>query len=496
MAQEKLWVDERHPSYKKDAERRQFARDQYTGEALDVTLSEVGKMRAQESVRNSALDDDGGIRIMDTGIPDSEGTYLKRRSQGEAIEGYQERGRISRFPSHMSALIDSGVGGVFSVEEKAVREWGEPLGDPADKDSESFRLFNDIDGTGKNWGAALIEDAQNVIVDNIVWWQADKTNPNDPTRIFQIDPNNILNWRTEDGLVVELLMQEFQLIHAGATIRNEAELKRFYVLYNLEGWTRWREDINPDNHDERELVKVGEDEWLFPFWATPDMDRRRLPFGHVGMPRNVGYQMAQDHNMLYNLLSDARWLLRIINHPRLKGKVEDAEWNNSMEALRTGMNALQGDWDYIAPSHMNAKTAYEIYEGETKHFYITNHQRMTASNIERSATEVLFNEAAGRTSFLTMLKGKIDEAENDKMFLASQLEAPGKPETWYNSRVHRSSDFKPIDLTGLIQNQANSFAAFANILPADLAAEAARMGLTDDILSRVVRTDIEVIEEQ
>ena len=506
---EKLWVDVRHPSYEKARKRRKFARDHYTREARDVSLEEAANIASTDSefVSNSALDNTEGIRIFDTGPVNNYGTYLFRRAQGETGLAFLERTKITRFPSHYSALIKSYTGGVFSVEDKADREYGDPLGDPSDKDSVIYGLQRDIDGTGLGWGASLMHRTEDVQVDDIVWYKADRISPDNPTRIFSIDPDNIVNWREEDGLVIELLMEELRLVYPKGGIFGDdkgAFIEKYYILYDLDGWRRWRlfekRDSSGNKTGERRLIPVGQDVYDFPFWTTPDKHRQRLPFGRVPSPfgDDNGYQMAQDHNALYNLLSDARWILRVINHPRLAGDVENDQWNRSIEALRNGMNAMQGKWTYIAPSAENAKVGYSAYDKETAHYYFSNNQRMTASNIERSATEVLFNEAAGRTSNLTLLANAVDEVENDWLFLSAQLEAPTSPDTWYNSSVSRSSDFKPIDNDLRKQAEANVFAAIVNSLPAEIAADVARDGFSDAVVEKMknMRLDFAPTEEQ
>ena len=133
----------------------------------------------------------------------------------------------------------------------------------------------------------------------------------------------------------------------------------------------------------------------------------------------------------------------------------------------------------------NGATAYKVFSDEVRQYYVTNHQRMNGSNLERSATEIAYNEATGRTSFLSILADLVDECENDWMFLSSQLMAPERPEEWLNARVERSRSFRPIDIQSLAQSQSNSLAALGNLFDAETALEIARHGVTDDVIRRV-----------
>jgi len=506
---EKLWVDVRHHSYDEAAARRKFARDHYTGDAHQVALKEASTIASMDSeyISNTALNDTEGIRVFDTGPRVHNGTYLFRKAQGETGLAFLERTKITRFPSYYSSLVDSYVGGVFSVESKADREYGEVLGDPAEEGSIAFEMSRDIDGTGLGWGAALVQKTQDIMVDDIALYKVDRIDKTTRTNIYSIDPDRVVNWREENGLLVELLMEEFRLKYPKGGLKDDikgAFIEKHYILYDLEGWRRWylfeERDESGRTTGKRELRPVGERKYDFPFYTDPSRERKRLPFGRVSSPlgRDNGFQMAQDHNAIYNLLSDARWILRVINHPRLAGDVDDSQWNTSIEALREGMNALQGKWDYISPSAENARVGYDTFHKEVNQYYVSNNQRMSASNIERSATEVLFNEAAGRTSNLTLIANAVDEIENDWNFLASQLEAPTSPDSWRGSSVKRSTDFKPIDNDMRKQAEATIYAQVVNSLPAELSAEVARDGFSDALVEKLnnLRQDFAPTEEQ
>lgn len=496
---ERLWVDIRHPLYENERQKRQFARDQYTGDALHVSMDEANRGVAEyNSTRLNVENVPNAVRLFDTLKVGTLGTYLRKRAQGESAGAFRERSSITRFPGHMAALVDSQIGGIFAVESKAVRTWGAPLGDPQAEGTVMFDLWRDIDGSGMDWPSWLVSSASDLIVDNVVYYLADPSpDGNGPTRIHAIDPDRVLNWREEGGRVVEALVREDRW--ESDSLFSEPELVTYFTRYTVSGWERYR--LVEDEKGKRDVVLMEANAWRFPFYTDKSKSRMRLPLGRVKLPlrRYVGYQMAQDHNMLYNLLSDARWLFRVINHPRLAGDVEDSQFQASMEKLAMGFNALQGKWSYISPSPENGAAAYKMYAEETRQFYITNHQRMNSSNIERSATEVVYNEAAGRTSFLTLLVGAVDEIENDALFLASQIEAPSKPDSWTSSRVVRSRDFKPVDIEHLAQTQSTSLAALLNYLPADLAASVAKDGLTPDNMMKMVpgvmQTDMPVDDE-
>ena len=482
---QEIWVDYRHPDYEDEKIKRTFSRDQYNGEALEVVLREAKNMAHERAVVSAIDGEDGespGVRVYDSmGQKNKYGTYLKRRSQGEMGAAFAERASITRFPSHYSALVDSMIGGVFAVESKAKKEFNGPLGSPDDISDPMYHFVRDVDGTGVNMESWLISAGQRMIVDNWFWYRVDRVGPDDPIRAYWVDPDTVLNWREENGVLVELLQKEMR--YEQQSLMEKGSWIKYYRRWTLDGWELYREE---GEGPERKIMLVAEQDFAFPFYTDASRTRSRLPFGRSRLPldRYVGYQMAQDHNMLYNLLSDARWNFRVINHPRLTGDVDDGQWTKSLHAITSGVNAMQGNWNYISPDANNGHTAYKVYAEETRQFYITNHQRMNAASIERSATEVLFDEASGRTAFLRIYASAIDEVENDVYFLAAQWESPESPDTWYGTYVRRSNDFKPVDIQGLIKTQADAFAAVANHLDVDSALIFAREGAIDGLKPR------------
>lgn len=451
-----LWVDRRSEEYTNARQRREYARDHYTGEALEKSSP------ATKRVHTSIKDSRAAVVLYDSRMREK---YLHKRSQGEADDAYDERAKISRYPNHMATLVDSFVGGVFSVEDKIERVWSPGLGSHEEPGTVAARLWTDIDGSGTNWLTRLIQKTADLIVDEEVWYYADAATGR--VRIFDIDPDRVVQWREEEGRLVEVLVEEFW--EEQATLMDEPVSRHDYIHYTLEGWTRYRENVN--ERGDRWLQEIDGKPWKFPFWDSADKKYRRLPIGRVKIPvrRPLGYQMARDANALYNMLSDARWLYRVMNYPRLRGKVTDDEWEKTKEAIRQGMNALQGDWEYISPPSENASSVYSDYRHEVREFYISNHQRANQVAIERSATEILYNEAAGRTAFLTLLSQTVDEMENDWLSLAAQLEYPESPDEWRGTRVRRSRDFRPVDAEMAGDRMSQRFATYVNHLPVELA---------------------------
>lgn len=504
-----LWVENRHPDYGVEVLRREYTRDQYTGRALDVSKAEANSANNEvdsngpRKTSNFMNEDNlprGTFRVGylsegGTYAPSANGgygTYLIQRSQGESASAFAERARITRFPSHMPALIDAYVGGIAAVEGGGKWQLSEegPLGEHDNPSDVMSRIWNDIDGTGRNYLGALNTTKANLVVDDKFFSFAYMPEGADRPFVDIIDPNRIVDWHFSDGILNWLLVAEDVLERPD--VHEPAIMVRYYTEYSLEGWVRYR--VEDGGEAEPTLEVVDGDEWKHKFYTDATKTRERLPFTYLRfsdmLGREVGYQMAQDHNALYNLLSDARWNFRVINHPRLVGDVEDGVFKKGVEGINAGANGLQGKWAYISPDSSNAAQAYNTYEQEVRQFYVTNHQRMNSS-IERSATEALLNQAEGRTAFLSLMASAIDEIDNDWRFLMSQIMSPGDPSSWHSSHVVRSRDFKPVDVEALAQKHVINFvSAIGTGLPPDTAALMATEGINKEVMDRLKEEDI------
>lgn len=511
-----LWVDNRHPEYARDVWRRTFSRDQYTGRALEVSLAEAASMgddtgeadlRGYSDFISEVPDGRSrlGVFTLDGAKVGNRnggfGTYLIRRSQGESASAFRERARITRFPAAYAALTDAYVGGIAAVE--GAGKWklqeGGPLGEHDDPDGDSmmYRMWRDIDGTGRNWLGALNTAKKNLIVDDLycsfTYMPTDGTYP----LTEWIDPDRIVDWDMEDGRPVWLLIQES--VWERPDKHEKGTLVDYYKEFDLDGWTQYR--VNEIDDEIRSLEVVESQEWERPFYTDDTMTKRRLPFTWVRLSemlgRYAGYQMALDHNALYNILSDARWNFRVINHPRLVINAENDQFDKITSGIAQGHNVIQAeDAKYIAPPSENGEAAYRTYSSEMQQFFVTNHQRMNTPNIERSATEILYNQAEGRTAFLSLFASAIDEIDNDWRFLSTQIVAPTNPLVWHSSTVERSRDFKPVDIDHLAQQHVNNFVAASGVLPADIAMKMAKEGISKDVMEMLEQSgQDEIIEE-
>ena len=78
-------------------------------------------------------------------------------------------------------------------------------------------------------------------------------------------------------------------------------------------------------------------------------------------------------------------------------------------------------------------------------FYVTALQSYEDAAKQKTATEIMQEQGAGRFSFLSVLARAMDTLENDIYNLIHQIERPQEPSAWTEARVERSRDFKPVD---------------------------------------------------
>jgi len=488
---EQIWLERRSEAYKDAVDRRRYAWDHFTGDAKRKTIknaykhAEVAKKRILQSANGLVL------QMFEGGTAYSDEKYLIQSTQGEPDDAYYERARITEFFNHTATLVEANVGGIFAVESKKDIFWeGGALGDPEEEGSVYYRLLRNIDGKGTDMSSRTLVDAARMLVNNVTTSLYVRPNEDDPLTIQYVHPDKIVQERFEDGVRVEALVEELEVTQE--SLKDVPESRTVYTRYTIDGWEKYvLEDKNGQMMDRM----IGSGAWAFPLFTDDTKTVRRLPLSvhELGLERHVGHEIAEGHNGLYNLYSDGRWLLRVANRPRLAGDVDNALFDKTMERSRSGYNALQGPWDFIAPDAANANSVFARYNDGVIEYYTTNHQRMNQAAIERSAAEILQQEG-GRTAFLSMFKRSWDEMDNDRLFMASQMEAPEFPEMWHKCYVERSDDFKPIDIEHIASTRAISFAAISNTLPAVTAARMA--GYEEDIIDEIRLSDSSVPEDE
>lgn len=482
------WLDQTHPEYDAIAAREVYAWDHYTGEALDKARNEADQMQGggyiEVAVANIAEKISQLFRKGDPSAP-----YLLRRAQGETLAAYKERLMISRFPRHFARIAGSMVGSINLVDSKAKRSWG-ALGDPEDESSFMFEFWSNVDGSGTNYPTMLNNALVKLIVSHRLWYGIDP----DPVmpRALMFDTTNVKDWLEMDGRLVQSKVFERVDVRESLTEtlkKRDDAYSDTWMLYGLDGFQRWKK-VKGDPVLDSELSGT----WDHPFYTDNLHKIKRLPIGRVeaGLSLEAGYRVAQSCNSLFNLLSDARNLLRVANHPRLRGKdVTKEQWEMIQQDILRGGNTLLGDFDFINPDPSNAKIGYGIYRDEVREVYVESFQTYEDAARERTATEINTDDTRGRRSILSVFSDAMDEFENDFLFLLEQVKFPDKPSVWGQASVQRSNDFKPIDPEATADRILDKLFPLGTDFPVEVTAELKRkiidsFGVTIDNLDELL----------
>ena len=416
------FLDYRHPEYETRRDRSVYAHLYRTGKV---------QQKAKESAKK-----DRGTRMEQGDL------HLVRRAQGETIDAYRERVFVSRYPRHFGRVVTSFVGTLMQSEEKASRQWGDALGSPKEDDTTMARYYKNADGEETPMKQQLQSAADTLVTSHRQWYLVNPPSGDELATVNLIPEKRVVNWVEDGGRLVDVLVKEHR--DTRSSIEEETGAEETYIRYTLDGWRRYREN------DDGDAVLVADGEWDFPFYRTADRSERRLPIEYVdlGLGEPVGYNMAQDAKYLYNLLSDLRWALRRTSFSKLAPQDEpltQEDYELASTALSQGENFLTFPAQYIAPDSAVFQAAYEIYKQEVMDFYVTALQSYEDAAKQKTATEIMQEQGAGRFSFLSVLARAMDTLENDIYNLIHQIERPQEPSTWSEAKVERSRDFKPVD---------------------------------------------------
>lgn len=431
------WLDMRHPDYRAQVSKWNFARDHYESNVLD------------------------GSRVS---------TYLVRKAQAESEPAYLERTALADYTPHFSTVVDSLAGMLFAVEGDAIRFLGDEerpgLGDPTDEKSSMHRLWKNADGQGTGWLTIFKQLAIELIASHCSWMVVDQ-DARGRAAVRHWPAPSVINWwhDPETGDLAEVLISEVVDKRASIKESTAEKFQRSYVLYTREGWERW------EKTKEGKAVQVGGQPYGRPF---VNEDREPiLPIYPVVLPmnRHVGWTLAKKANAIFNKESERDHLLRTANFPLLILVGTDAQFASHVEDLKRGVRALRHDPQYssthqfIGPDSGPAAAVGEVLKRKVEEFYVTAFREYGDAAREKTATEVRQDVASGVGAFLGLLKAAVDDAENEALKRVAQIEHPNDERRWFVNHVERSDSFIPSDIQQIIQGLKDRYFAPQTPLP-------------------------------
>ena len=425
------WLDVRHPHWEANVDIWHYIDIHYTGEAL-----QIARQRAAD------LADIQGPNLTDRNSFDyAKHPILWRRTATESPAQFKERVFVSRYPRVMAAVVDEFSGSLGAVEAKDQRIYSDSWnGKPDDPESLLYNFWKNADGAGNNFLSLIRAQYGRMTRFHRVWYIVETD-----TIAF---PNiwDVVNWRFEGTRLVDVVIREGA--DTRKSIKERPGAMERYVHYHIDGWDRYELDTTAKV---RTFVHLPDQSglWKFKHYETSDRvpGEEILPVGYVDMELDgfPGRDMAEGANYLYNLLSDARIILRSSNYPLWIGDVTDNLFQVTVENRGKGWNFLQGDWKNEGPSAENAQVAFDKYKEEAEDFRKTVHQMLEATTQSMTATEVVTQDNRGRRSFLTAQASGMETLERRIWFLKSQKQFPNNPDMWDETTVNRTRDFAVID---------------------------------------------------
>jgi len=348
------FLENRHPQWVKQKERWDFSWDNYTWDyaAHDrVDLSHIYGRKGNKS-----------LTYFDK--------YLHRKIQAETVEAYLERIVTSDPVALFATAVDSINGISYSADEGTVREWGD-LGDPEDKDSTANKLWHDADGHGTNWLPLMKRMGIKQSVMHRVWGLVDGIKEDADAEVIGeasvhiIDPQSVVDWYPNSNPTQVLVKEETDM--RGSILDDAEREAETYMLYTLEGWTRYRSV-------EGEPVVIDQGE--YEFYTDASREQRMLPIFPVDipMPRNLGYTLAMKQNHYYNAKSIRDFSVRNMSFAFLQLVASPEQFEDIMSNLKSGFRVLRkdpeasGEHGYKSPDSSFLAEAGDILEENKKEF--------------------------------------------------------------------------------------------------------------------------------
>jgi hypothetical protein len=341
---------------------------------------------------------------------------------------------------------------LFAVEDDAKRFTGDDdnpgLGSPEEEKDAMHRLWRDIDGHDTGWLTLFKQLAIELIVCHRAWVIVDQVEDKAQVKVWPASA--VPNWKFKDGQLNEVLITEW--VDTRASIKDKGKIEQQWVLYDLEGWQRWRKD------DRGEPTAAGAKTMWGRTFKTAD-GRSVLPIYPAELPlrRNVGWTLAKKANAIFNKESERDNLQRAGGFPILLLAASDTQYTKLTTELKKGARALQDDpkttksHQFIGPDVSPATSMSETLTRKVEEFYVVAFREYGDAAREKTATEVSQDVAAGVGAFLQMLKAAVDDAENQAMLRIAQIEYPQDERRWYVNRVERSETFVPTDIEATIK---------------------------------------------
>lgn len=428
-ATKKSWLEYEHPEYASRKEQWEFAWDHYTGEVL---------------------------------LPEKLKFYLPKKGQGESPEAYAERLALADFLMLFGTAVDTLLGMLFGVEDEANRVWSTEenpgLGDATDPKSVAGRLMKNADGQGVGWVSTWKDAGRYLTVTHDCWVFVDAADGDARVRI--LSPVCVPNWWYEGGRLDSVLVKEEADLRT--SIESAPACETRYLKIDRTGFQRYT--LDEKTHTEVALTgaeNAGTHTYVDRNGnPIPPIFRARLP-----LARYVGWLLAKRENAIFNRESERDNLLHTANFPILNVFATGDDFDKIVAARKAGSNLLENAKDgpghsYEAPPSEPATVATEVIKAKRESFTLAAFKAYgdSARAQQATATEIKQDIAGGTGAFLELLRGTLDDIENQAMYLVGQAEFSKDASRWDAASIERSKNFAPADVNEVLDRvQARYF---------------------------------------
>lgn len=435
-------------------------------------------------------------------------TYLKRRQQGEHHLNYEERkSEALADPALDYGLVVDSLNGIqFTAEPKSSRTWqetsddGQPvrdvsLGDPEEEGTRAYRLKRDIDAEGTALKTLLKHVGVRFKTKQWVWGVVDAAIKDGNDNVLRppigslVEPEQVVNWRSENGRLVEVLTTT--TIDAREDVADEWEENQVdaYIRYDLDGWT-----IVDDEMEELVEAPVRTSA-EYEYWATEEQNQRILPIfcQRLPLPRRVGYLMARKNVALFNKESELDNYGRLICIPRLSLAAEQAQKNAEDLAEGTVLtHPPESSNEFLTPPAQAFSALDKRLERKRQAYMVQCFREYGNAAQEETATEKEQDWAAGVAAYLTLEAGALQDFERQLMWRMEQAVFGDTPSAWGQYSIERSTDFEPQDVKEQLEKLISQIFPGRVPVPDETAAGI----LTDYLSEHGADPDLEDVQEE
>lgn len=390
--------------------------------------------------------------------------YLHRKEQRETTEAYEERQKISDPVIHFPTAVDGLNGILFAKDEDTERDWGE-LGDPEEPDSFAYTLKRDADGNDTNWNPLMKQVGIRLTVMHKMWGLVEGVKTEDDEdgntlRTLQegsvklINPQDVVNWYPDTGNPRQVLVKEDY--DSRTSIRDtEADQEQdVYVLYELDGWTRFKVETYEDKNGDTQSKEVILGQGQYEYWADTDKSMRILPIFpvEIPMPRHVGHLLAKKQEHIYNKKSRRDFAIMNMSFSLLRMVADKDQYNDLLNNIEKGFNIVrqdpeaQGEHGYMSPDSSYLTEFGNILEKDKEDFYDAAFKQYGDAAKQATATEIRLESRSGIEAFLTLLVSSVDEFEEAALWRLMQV-YHDNPSAWGSASIKRSRNFQPEDIS-------------------------------------------------